>query len=94
VKPAEVIIEEARREKRDSRILGLDPDAYSSSTDDSFTYTSALQDIAGLSKRLKNPAAAFRTQELEIGELVTPPPPGYPRNSIAPGCLLHGDKIP
>jgi len=94
VKPAEVIIEEARREKRDSRILGLDPDAYSSSTDDSFTYTSALQDIAGLSKRLKSPAAAFRTQELEIGELVTPPPPGYPRNSIAPGCLLHGDKIP
>ncbi|KAF8537922.1 hypothetical protein BDD12DRAFT_981835 [Trichophaea hybrida] len=91
VKPAEVIMEEARREKRDSRVIGLDPDAYSSSTDDSFTYTSALQDIAGLSKRLKGPAAASRTQAPEIGELVTPSPPGYPRNCIAPGSLLQGD---
>ncbi|KAF8244809.1 hypothetical protein K440DRAFT_608841 [Wilcoxina mikolae CBS 423.85] len=93
VKPAEVIMEEARREKRDSRVIGLDPDAYSSSTDDSFTYTSALQDIAGLTKRLKGPTAASRTQEPEIGELVTPPPPGYPRNSIAPGSLLQGGEI-
>ena len=94
IKPTEVVIEEAKRKKRDTGVIGLDPvDSQSSSTDDSYTYTSALRDIAGLSKRPRGPAelAAKRSGRIIdddiIGEFVTPPPPGFPSGIRPPGSL-------
>jgi hypothetical protein len=88
-RPVEVVIERARREKRDTGIMGLDPEeAHSASTDDSFTYTSALQDIAGLSKYPKGKNSRAQDQDREIDNLNTPPPPNFPRGSVAPGTLL------
>lgn len=91
-KPAEVVIEEAKRKKRDTGVIGLDPsDGHSSSTDDSYTYTSAIRDIAGLGKRPKGSSAfaALRKAQVQdtIGELVTPAPPGFPVWRVPPGSL-------
>lgn len=84
--PTEVLIERQKREKRDSGVIGLDPLEYEESTDDSFSYSSVMRDIAGLEKFPKGPAS-LRAREREqrelkvgtgmnVGSLATPPPPG------------------
>jgi hypothetical protein len=87
-KPAEVVIEEMRREKRDTGIMGLDPETPGSSSDDSYTYAAMLRDIAGLSKRPQRPVMLAQPAEQEIGVLVTPPPPHFPSTSIHPGTIV------
>jgi hypothetical protein len=98
IKPAEVVLEEARRQARDSGVIGLDPASPYSSSGDSFTYAVVARDIAGLSKRPKGPPATVaaednpdegRKREPEIGELVTPAPPGFPAGQVPPGSFIR-----
>jgi len=92
-RPAEVVIAEKKRKKRDSGVIGLYPaDDCAESTDSSLTYASALRDIAGLGKhpagRKKCARAGDRGTSSNVGILITPVPPHYPTNTVHPGALL------
>jgi len=98
IKPAEVVLEEARRQARDSGVIGLDPASPYSSSGDSFTYAVVARDIAGLGKRPKGPPVIVaaegnpdegKKRKPEIGELVTPAPPGFPAGQVPPGSFIR-----
>jgi hypothetical protein len=95
--PAEVLLERKKREKRDTGVIGLDPvEMYEDSTDDSFSYSSVMREIAGLQKYPKGSASKqARDKGLDlggVGDLVTPPPPGWPVGVKAKGRVLQDEE--
>ncbi|KAI5848806.1 hypothetical protein BZA05DRAFT_455175 [Tricharina praecox] len=94
VKPAEVILAEKKRRKRDSGVIGLHPvEDFAESTDSSLTYASAVREIAGLGKYpaggKKSAREGVQRLNLDVGDLVTPVPPHFPVNTVHPGALLQ-----
>lgn len=97
VKPVEVLIAEEKRRKRDSGVIGLCPiDDYAESTDSSLTYSSALREIAGLTKhptgRKNRAQAGDRGTSSDVEEQATPISPNGPTKAVIPGDLLHNES--
>jgi hypothetical protein len=95
--PAEVLIERKKREKRDTGVIGLDPvETDEESTDDSFSYSSVMREIAGLQKYPKGSASRqARKRGLDqggVGDLVTPPPPNWPVGVKTKGRVLQDEE--